>query len=117
MVAVQSNNFDMVRLLVANKADIDRHNSSGASALSIAVTMNNMLMIDTLVKYGADIKILYKDSMNISMNKYKINNKEISKYVRKQGVKTLDINWDLSLASISTNSTDFEYGCELQMNK
>lgn len=56
-LAVIQNNHDIVKMLLAKKADVNKKNALGQSPLDIALTDNNIIILKLFVEHLSDINI------------------------------------------------------------
>ena len=57
MIALENNFEDIIELLIANGADINKKGKLGDTALHIACDKNNVELVKLLQKYGPDVNI------------------------------------------------------------
>ena len=55
MWAARQGHTDMVKVLVENKADVNKAAASGGTALLVAVERGHLKMAEDLVEHGADV--------------------------------------------------------------
>lgn len=61
--AVSKSNIDIIKLLISAGANINIMTLSGETALVKAIKSNQYLSVKLLLRYGADLDIIYKNSI------------------------------------------------------
>lgn len=69
MLAVLSESFNIVNMLVLNQADIDAQNDYGITALMLAASNGNLKILEFLLSLGANVHLKEKKGMTALMVK------------------------------------------------
>lgn len=79
--ACYQNNFELAKVLVDGKAELNTQGPDGNSALMYAVLNQNLPLVKLLVNAGADLKLLNKDSQTAYSLAMSLKDVEIQKLV------------------------------------
>ena len=89
VIAVQQNDYQLVKLLLLNGADADSRIENGWSALMIAIRMGSFEIVKMIVDKGADVNIKSPEGLSPLMLAAFCNNLELCKLLLQKGA---DIN-------------------------
>ena len=89
VIAVQQNDYQLVKLLLLNGADADSRIENGWSALMIAIRMGSFEIVKMIVDKGADVNINSPEGLSPLMLAAFCNNLELCKLLLQKGA---DIN-------------------------
>ena len=79
--ACYQNNFELAKVLVNGKAELNTQGPDGNSALMYAVLNQNLPLVQLLVSAGSDLKLLNKDNQTAYSLAMSLTNVEIQKMV------------------------------------